>query len=36
MVNQAVVRASDSSLDEKSDDVLITLFSTLIWSNIAR
>ena len=28
MVNQAVVRASDSSLDEKSDDVLITLFQS--------
>src|SRR5208283_2286421 len=28
MVNQAVVRASDSSLDEKNDDVLITLFQS--------
>ena len=28
MVNQAVVSASDSSLDEKSDDVLITLFQS--------
>ena len=28
MVNQAVLRASDSSLDEKSDDVLITLFQS--------
>ena len=28
MVNQAVIRASDSSLDEKSDDVLITLFQS--------
>ncbi len=28
MVNQAVLRASESSLDEKSDDVLITLFQS--------
>jgi RNA polymerase sigma-70 factor, ECF subfamily len=28
MVNQAVVRASDSSLEEKSDDVLVTLFQS--------
>ena len=28
MVNQAVVRASDTPLDEKSDDVLITLFQS--------
>jgi RNA polymerase sigma-70 factor, ECF subfamily len=28
MVNQAVLRASDSSLEEKSDDVLITLFQS--------
>jgi RNA polymerase sigma-70 factor, ECF subfamily len=28
MVNQAVVRVTDSSLDQKSDDVLITLFQS--------